>query len=750
MQTSKKHRKRRTLKRVRYGGASNNLQVKYPPKEINNYITNVIYINLDKRTDRNESMLKQLEVFDKSKITRISAINNPEAPVIGCATSHLNAIKMAREKKFPNVLILEDDAVWENVKKGYDSFKKLVEQPYDVIMLGGTYKSYNIKTSRISSAQSAASYLINSSYYDKIITRIENTLNDPATDKYVDVIYTHMQKQDNWLLVVPALMIQAPSVSNIEKRKVNYTNLFYNPTFNPENTPNSNQSGGNNETHCIFAKLNGGLGNYLFIYAAALLVKNKIKQENNIDLPICFTKNVNPHSNIDYINELLKQGSLYTNPDLDQRLANATILFSNLKTPYNDFSNTNIKYDNKDIRLKDTHYQNYEGIKSVIPIIRDHIIPILKNKYSDEKYKFKDICDESAFMHIRRGDYKIYNSFLPLTYYQSALDLLVENKNIKKLYIVSDDISWCRKQQWNIHSLKSIFVDNPDELYCLYIMSQCLAGAIISNSTFSLWGVFLGSYNNKTAKIIYPSEWFSKTNSNNLRLPKEWMRLEVNSNQSGGDISKYTIYVFWTGTNEMSSDRKNCLEDLKKVSKCNVILVTPDNLKDYIKPEVPLHEAYQYLSETHKADYLRTYFMNYIGGGYSDIKKTTGSWKKSFDDLAISDKWICGYKEVGPGGVAYAPHADKWKELIGNGAYICKPNTPLTNEWYNSMVDLIDTKLEELKKNPAKGPQNVLGSGSGYPLEWNEMLGRIFHRVIYNYKDKIMNTLPISIFSNYR
>jgi hypothetical protein len=217
--------------------------------------------------------------------------------------------------------------------------------------------------------------------------------------------------------------------------------------------------------------------------------------------------------------------------------------------------------------------------------------------------------------------------------------------------------------------------------------------------------------------------------------------------QKGG--TKYDIYAFWTGKNEMSEARKNCLENLKKVSECNVILVTPDNLKDYIKPDHPLHESYQYLSETHKADFLRTYFMNFLGGGYSDIKKTTHSWKKSFDDLASSDKWICGYKEV-PGGVAYDPLHDKWEELVGNGAYICKPNTQLTNEWYAEMIKLLDSKLEELKLHPAKGPQNMVGSGTGYPIEWNEMLGRIFHRVSYKYKDKIMNTLPISIFGGYR
>jgi len=237
---TRKYRKKYKSKKTRHIGGNNqgNLQ-KYPPKEINNYITNIIYINLDNRTDRNELMLKQLEVFDKNKINRISAINNRENPIVACATSHLNAIKMAREKKFPNVLILEDDAIWENVKKGYASFKKLIGQPYDVIMLGGTYKSYNIKTFKINSAQSAASYLINSSYYDKIITGIENALNDPNTDKNVDVMYTDMQKQDKWLIVVPALMIQAPSISNIQKARVNYKNLFYNSKSNPENTPNS-------------------------------------------------------------------------------------------------------------------------------------------------------------------------------------------------------------------------------------------------------------------------------------------------------------------------------------------------------------------------------------------------------------------------------------------------------------------------------------------------------------------------------
>jgi hypothetical protein len=168
-----------------------------------------------------------------------------------------------------------------------------------------------------------------------------------------------------------------------------------------------------------------------------------------------------------------------------------------------------------------------------------------------------------------------------------------------------------------------------------------------------------------------------------------------------------TIYCFWTGDNEMTASRKESLENLKNISECDVVLITKRNLNPYILEEHPLHPAYQYLSETHKSDYLRTYFMNFHGGGYSDIKKTSESWKSSFELLRKSDKWMCGYAEI-EGGVGYAPNADKWRELIGNGAYICKPQTPLTKEWYRRMISLLDLKLEDLHLWRFKTPIRAL------------------------------------------
>jgi hypothetical protein len=66
------------------------------------------------------------------------------------------------------------------------------------------------------------------------------------------------------------------------------------------------------------------------------------------------------------------------------------------------------------------------------------------------------------------------------------------------------------------------------------------------------------------------------------------------------------------------------------------------------------------------------------------------------------------------------------------------------------MIKLLDDKFANLKANPSTSPQDSAEKGSGYPLEWNEMLGRIFHRVIYNYLDKLNFDVPMPVFSDYR
>jgi hypothetical protein len=218
------------------------------------------------------------------------------------------------------------------------------------------------------------------------------------------------------------------------------------------------------------------------------------------------------------------------------------------------------------------------------------------------------------------------------------------------------------------------------------------------------------------------------------------------------------IYIFWTGNNEMSEPRRKCLDSIYKNIGVEVKLITPKNLNQYIKKDYPLHPAYEYLSLVHKSDYLRTYFMHHYGGGYTDIKNTTVNWKPFFDNLNKTNNFIVnGYTEIASGSASSNPEILKnYKKLIGNGSYIFKKNTKLTQEWINILHKKLDKKYDLLVKNPALEPNDYLNSTeyssspSKYPFQWAELLGQHFHDVIYKFKDQILHDLPTIDTNNYR
>lgn len=212
---------------------------------------------------------------------------------------------------------------------------------------------------------------------------------------------------------------------------------------------------------------------------------------------------------------------------------------------------------------------------------------------------------------------------------------------------------------------------------------------------------------------------------------------------------EYNIYILWTEDNPLTENRINSINQLKLISECNIILINNENLSKYILSEYPLHPAYNYLSAVHKSDYLRTYLMHFHGGGYSDIKKTKGSWKKSFENLYNSDKWIIGYQEIKNGNAPTVPQ-ESYNKLIGNGCYICKKKTPLTNEWYNNLIYILNNKLNQLKIYPAKNLRDCNRKDNKYPIKWTEILGNIYHPLILKYNDKVLKTLPMCICNNYK
>lgn len=200
------------------------------------------------------------------------------------------------------------------------------------------------------------------------------------------------------------------------------------------------------------------------------------------------------------------------------------------------------------------------------------------------------------------------------------------------------------------------------------------------------------------------------------------------------------IYVFWTGNNALTPNRKRGLQSLEQISGTKVKLITPNNIRKYVKSEYPLHEGYEYLSLIQKSDYLRCYFMLHYGGGYSDIKPCLMSWKNLFLELNDNDdKWCIAPREKYVGGVAPVKgsiRSDLMKYhniLIDNSAFIYKPNSPLCKEWMEEIHARMDFYLPELIKNPG----GIFDEGN-YPIPWAYLAGHIMHPLVLKYNEKVI------------
>ena len=212
----------------------------------------------------------------------------------------------------------------------------------------------------------------------------------------------------------------------------------------------------------------------------------------------------------------------------------------------------------------------------------------------------------------------------------------------------------------------------------------------------------------------------------------------------------------------MSDDRAIALWTIFKNTGCPVAFITKETLEEWIIPEYPLHEAYNYLSSTHKSDYLRCYLMHHYGGGYTDIKLTNTKWKPFFMGLENSnDNMALGYTEIALG----IPHIKgefgdqiraAHRELIGLCAFIFKSKSTITSQWYSELHKVLDEKLSDLKNNPGKfsldqtGLKLPSGDISLYPLRWAEILGEILHPLFYKYRNNLIKAKIEPAFIKYR
>jgi glycosyl transferase family 25 len=198
------------------------------------YISKIIFINLDYRVDRLDQITEELEKLSVplSKIERFSAIK--ESPgFIGCTRSHLAVLKLAREKNYQNVLILEDDFLLHVSPEVFNQkmtqfFQSGVE--YDVVMPAyNVLKSepYNDLIAYAREVQTASAYIVNQRFYDKLINCMEEGLNLLVQTHchwlYMnDQYWKKLQTNSEWFYFKERLSIQREGWSDLGETYVDY------------------------------------------------------------------------------------------------------------------------------------------------------------------------------------------------------------------------------------------------------------------------------------------------------------------------------------------------------------------------------------------------------------------------------------------------------------------------------------------------------------------------------------------------
>jgi len=136
------------------------------------------------------------------------------------------------------------------------------------------------------------------------------------------------------------------------------------------------------------------------------------------------------------------------------------------------------------------------------------------------------IQPETIFIHHRLGDYKNLTKFHKIIseeYISSALSYFAV-RGYKKFLVFSDEIEESKKIiNSDIYNLLEFVysVDNT-EVQDLSLMASC-AGGIMSASSFSWWGAYLGEIEGRD--ILYPIDWFGeelKNDTSDLCL-KNWI-----------------------------------------------------------------------------------------------------------------------------------------------------------------------------------------------------------------------------------
>lgn len=194
----------------------------------NNYFDKIYFINLDKRSDRYNSITNQLfsvNIFAQKisgvvPLVNTHQINNGQ---LGCLLSHKLILEDCLYHRYEKILIFEDDTIFkDDFLKNFDILIHNLPTSWDMVYLCGNHYgglSYiNEHINKSYGTLSTSSYGV----HINIIPYILSILNTSLYTQPIDSIYCSIHSKINTFASKNNLCYQMAGFSDIENRYTDY------------------------------------------------------------------------------------------------------------------------------------------------------------------------------------------------------------------------------------------------------------------------------------------------------------------------------------------------------------------------------------------------------------------------------------------------------------------------------------------------------------------------------------------------
>ncbi|HZK70342.1 MAG TPA: alpha-1,2-fucosyltransferase [Clostridia bacterium] len=161
--------------------------------------------------------------------------------------------------------------------------------------------------------------------------------------------------------------------------------------------------------------------------------------------------------------------------------------------------------------------------------IKKIFIPRDKSVYSsDIALEITNSVFNTVGLHIRRGDYLTSGFIEPtdMDYYSKAIEHIQKTIAAPYFYIFTDEPQWVREEFKFDIPYKLVTANVGSDSYKDIILMSLCEHNIIANSSFSWWGAWLNS--NQDKMVIAPKKWYASAQRDRYAAeitPKDWIRL---------------------------------------------------------------------------------------------------------------------------------------------------------------------------------------------------------------------------------